>query len=100
MTNIIRLLVLGFAISLSACDASQEARYKSAVIEASGYEVLIKYKSRVLECVKTNAQALTCNWAKYNAEVTACKLEKAKQSVVYDKEGNEIVFPPIQGECD
>jgi hypothetical protein len=94
------LVVLGVAICLSACRDKPEPKFKEAVKIISSYEVLVKYKSRVLECTRVGPHSMTCNWAKYNAEVVACKLEKAKESIVYDKEGNEIIFPPIAGECD
>lgn len=56
-----------------------------------------------LECVKHKAGyhgGMSCNWEKYNRAVDACLESNSKQSTFYDKDGNEVIFPPVKGVCD
>jgi hypothetical protein len=84
------LLMLVTALTLSSCGDTLSEYDITKVTLDSGLEC-IQYRSG-------HRAGISCNWEKYNKAVEACLAKKNEP--MYDKNGNELIFPPVKGECD
>lgn len=87
----IKYLLLPLIIAFSSCGNGtlSESRTTKVTLDSG------------LECIYYRAgykAAMSCNWEKYNKAVGACLARR--NTPAYDKNGNELIFPPIEGECD
>lgn len=52
-------------------------------------------------CMRDNqAGGLSCDFAKYNAAVKACEDAQLEKNTYLDKNGETLIFPLMEGECE
>lgn len=94
-----KLLIAVLIFGMTGCTDARVIKEQGAKGDVTLYTYFVK--GIPLKCihVRADTSALSCNWNKYNDTIAACKERRLDERTVFDKNGKEIVFPPVEGEC-
>lgn len=91
-------ILITTVLLLAACGKSTQYTKESGIdSEQDVYTYIVK--GIPLECIRQGTYRFSCNWTKYERIIEACKARRLDERTVYDKDGMEIIFPLIEGEC-